>query len=190
MTELHSRKSSLIPVTASLGFLFLLMSATAPTWAEDNKVTLKSDTGKYAARCNGCIPGGANPDSAFVHETDPKASWAQWKLEKRTSGNYTLQSDTGKYFALCSRCIPGSAEPDSVFVHETDPNARWAQWKLARQANGKYTLQSVETGKYAARCNGCIPGGAEPDSVFVHETDPKANWAQWSISKVPVTRIK
>lgn len=144
-------------------------------------VNLKGNAGKYLARCNGCWKGyGAYPDSAFVHGTDPSASWAKWTLEYRGNGKYTLKSDNGKYLARCNGCINGGAYSDSAFVHATDPSASWAQWELERNGD-KYTLKS-DTGKYLARCNGCGPG-AYPDSAFVHGTSGQAS-AQWEITNV------
>jgi hypothetical protein len=142
---------------------------------------LLADNAQYLARCNGCTPGGAYADSAFVHETNPDAGWAQWSIERRPNGKYVLRADTGAYLARCNGCIPGAAYADSAFVHETNPDAGWAQWSIERRPNGKYVLRA-DTGAYLARCNGCIPGGAYADSAFVHETNPDASWAQWSLA--------
>jgi hypothetical protein len=96
-----------------------------------NYVLKSVDSGKYAARCNNCIPGGAYPDSVFVHVTDPNQAYAQWKLERLPNGKYAFMSaDSGKYAARCNNCAPGAAYPDNVFVHETNVNAAWAQWEI------------------------------------------------------------
>ena len=150
------------------------------------KVALKGDSGKYMARCNGCIPG-AYPDSAFVHIDDFNGSpWAQWEIENLGDGKYALKSDTGKYLARCNGCIPGGAYPDSAFIHVDSPDgAPWAQWEIERLGNGKYSLKS-DSGNYAGRCNSCVPGGAYPDNVMVHCTDPENEpWAQWEIIFLP-----
>jgi hypothetical protein len=171
----------------ALSCLILLTLTTAPVWGGEVTVVLKADSGKYAARCNGCIPGEAYPDNVAVHVTDPSKAYAQWKLHKLDNGNYTLQSvDSGKYAARCNGCIPKEAYPDSVFVHVKDPNKAYAQWRIKRLANGKYSLQSVDSGKYAARCNNCAPNAAYPDNVFVHVKDVKNSpWAQWEIIIIP-----
>ncbi|MDJ0800591.1 MAG: hypothetical protein QNJ51_27925 [Calothrix sp. MO_167.B12] len=151
------------------------------------KVALKADSGNYAARCNNCIPGGAYPDSVFVHVTDLAGSpWAHWEIEHLDNGKYALKADSGKYMARCNNCISDGAYPDSVFVHATNPNGEpWAQWEIERLDNGKYTLKA-DSGNYAARCNNCVPGGAYPDNVMVHSTNPSGEpWAQWEIIFLP-----
>lgn len=148
-------------------------------------VVLKGDNGHYLARCNNCVPGGAYPDSAFVHATDPAASCARWVLTHLDNGKYALQADSGKYLTRCNNCVPGGGDPDSATVHAASPgDGPFAQWTLQLQSNGKYTLQS-DSGKYLARCRDCVPGGAYQDSAFVHTTDPGAAWAQWTIVLVP-----
>ena len=96
------------------------------------KVALKADDGKYAARCNNCIPNGAYPDSVFVHVGDLASSpWAYWELEKMDNGKYAFKADSGKYMARCNNCIPNGAYPDSVFAHVTNPEGEpWAQWEI------------------------------------------------------------
>jgi putative hemolysin len=152
------------------------------------KVALKADSGKYMARCNNCIPGGAYPDSAFVHAESPKPAYAQWILKRLSrNGKYSIQSaDSKKFAARCNNCIPGGAYPDSAFVHADTPRSAYAQWILKRLSNGKYSIQSADSKKFAARCNNCVPGAAYPDNVFVHATDPeKEAWAQWEIITLP-----
>ncbi len=97
-----------------------------------------------------------------------------------------LKADSGKYMARCNNCIPNGAYPDSVFVHATNPNGEaWAQWEIERLDNGKYTLKA-DSGKYAARCNNCVPNGAYPDNVMVQSTNPNGEaWAQWEIIFLP-----
>jgi hypothetical protein len=45
----------------------------------EGKVNLKSDTGIYLARCNGC-GAGAHPDSATIHSPNPNDPWVTWTL--------------------------------------------------------------------------------------------------------------
>ncbi|MEA5510769.1 cytochrome P450 [Crocosphaera sp. UHCC 0190] len=97
----------------------------------NGKIALKADTGKYVARCRGCIVNGAYPDSVTVHVDDPSAGYAQFTPELLANGKYALKADTGKYVARCNGCSPGSAVPDTVTIHIDDPsNAPWAQWTV------------------------------------------------------------
>jgi hypothetical protein len=97
-----------------------------------------------------------------------------------------LKSDSGLYAARCNNCIPKEAYPDNVAVHVKDPGKAFAQWYSQKLDNGNYAFKSVDSGKYMARCNNCIPGVAYPDNVFVHATDPeKEAWAQWEIITLP-----
>ncbi|MEB3883084.1 hypothetical protein [Lyngbya sp. CCY1209] len=151
------------------------------------KIALKADTGNYLSRCNNCIPGGAYPDSAFVHVTELAGSpWAHWEIEHLDNGKYILKADTGNYLSRCNNCIPGGAYPDSVFVHVTDAaSTPAAQWEIERLDNGKYAFKA-NTGNYMSRCNNCISGGAYPDSVFVHVADAASTpAAQWEIIFLP-----
>ena len=98
----------------------------------NGKIALKADTGKFVARCNGCIVGGKVPDFVTVHATDSSQPYAQFKPVLLTNGKWALQSDTGKYAARCNGCSPGATTPNSVTVHATDPNKEaYAQWTLA-----------------------------------------------------------
>lgn len=98
----------------------------------NGKVALKADTGKYFARCNGCIRGGTTPDFITVHATNPEREpWAQFTLEQLPGGKVALRSDTGKYVARCNGCSSSSKYPDTVTVHmDSWRNAPWAQWTL------------------------------------------------------------
>lgn len=167
--------------------LTLLAISAGSLGAADLKIGLKADTGKYAARCNNCIPNESYPDNVAVHGTDLSKQYVQWYIQKLDNGNYALKSvDSGKYAARCNNCIPDASYPDSVFVHVTDPGPAYAQWVLTRLANGKYALRSADSGKYFARCNGCAPGSSYPDNVFVHLKDPSgAPYAQWEIILLP-----
>lgn len=97
-----------------------------------------------------------------------------------SNGNY-LASSAGQYLARCAGCVPGvpSGSPDNTAVHVIDPNRSVAQWTVKKLANGKFALRA-DTGKYLARCRGCIPG-VGGDSAFVHVSDPDAPFAQFTI---------
>ncbi|GBF79473.1 cytochrome P450 [Aphanothece sacrum] len=96
------------------------------------KIALKADTGKYVARCNGCIVNGAYPDFVTVHIDDPSLPYAQFTPERLANGKYALKADTGKYVSRCNGCSPTSAYPDTVTIHVDDPNnAPWAQWTVS-----------------------------------------------------------
>lgn len=100
------------------------------TRLKNGKYTLKSDNGKYMARCRDCMPGSPAPDSATMHVDDPNASYAQFNITKLANGKFAVQADTGKYLARCNGCAPGGL-PDAGFIHVSDPNAGpWAQWDI------------------------------------------------------------
>ena len=152
------------------------------------KIALRADSGKYLARCNNCIPGGAKPDNGFVHiDNYEKGAYAQWYIEYIDKGTYALRSvDSGHYFSRCNNCVPGGAYSDNASVHLKDARGRYAQWIIQKLPNGKYALRCSDSGMYLARCNNCVPKGAYPDSAFVHVKDPKrAGYAQWDIVFVP-----
>ncbi len=95
------------------------------------KIALKSDTGKYAARCRNCVQGGAYPDFLTIHVDDPSAAYAQFTPELLPNGKYALKADTGKYVSRCRSCSPGAAYSDTVTIHVDDPtNAPYAQWNM------------------------------------------------------------
>lgn len=95
------------------------------------KVALKADTGKFVARCNGCIVGGTVPDSATVHVTDSRLAYAQFTPELLPNGKYAFKADTGKYLARCNGCSPGSTVPNTVTIHATSPATQpFAQWAV------------------------------------------------------------
>lgn len=169
---------------------FLYLSTIAVTIQAEIKVALQADTSKFLARCNNCIPKGAKANNAFVHADSLQPAYAQFVLEKLENGKYALKSDTGAYLARCRNCVPGGAYPDNAGVHVSSdklPTAPYAQFELTRLENGKYTLKA-DTGNYLARCNNCIPGGAYPDSAFIHVSKDKvktAPYAQWDIIIIP-----
>ncbi|RHY97059.1 hypothetical protein DYB37_006827 [Aphanomyces astaci] len=149
-------------------------------------ISLRADTDWFMGRCNGCVPRGAYPDSAFVHVSDPKdAPWAQWQVFNTCDGKLVLQADTGKYLGRCNNCAPGAAYPDQAFVHVEDwHTSPWAKWVCVDAGNGKIALQA-DSGRYLARCNSCLPG-AYPNAAFVHATSVSEAYAQWTVvSKNP-----
>lgn len=94
------------------------------------KIALKSDTGKYVARCEACIRGGANPDFLVIHATNPSSPYAQFTPVLLRNGKYALRADTGKYVARCEGCSPGAAHPNTVTIHAGDPASPYAQWNI------------------------------------------------------------
>ncbi|OQR86572.1 cytochrome P450 [Achlya hypogyna] len=142
---------------------------------------LQSDTGLYLGRCNGCIPGGAYSDAAFVHVPSPGATTCgTWTVKNMPNGRIALQSDTGKYLARCNGCATGANYPDEAFVHSSDPTTPWSQWTCQDMGNGKIALQA-DTGNYLARCYGCVPG-SYPNVGMLHVTNPKIGpWSQWTV---------
>ncbi|OQR83689.1 cytochrome P450, partial [Thraustotheca clavata] len=163
------------------------MASASCTFNDGDLIALQADTGKFVARCNGCIPGGAYPDSAFVHVTQVNGNpWAVWKVTNTGNGKLALQADNGNYLARCNNCAPGAAYPDEAFVHVKDWNgAPYAQWTCVDGGSGKIALQS-DTGKFLGRCNNCLTNGANPDSAFVHVTSTSnAPWALFSVVRIP-----
>lgn len=99
--------------------------------ASNGKIALQADNGRYLARCNSCWRNGASySDSAFVHSTNPNASWSHWTLVPNKDGTYGLRADTGKYLARCRYCVRGGATSDYAFVHSTNPNTAYTKWRL------------------------------------------------------------
>ena len=158
------------------------------------KVALQSDTGNYLGRCNGCIPGGAYPDSAFVHVKESELAgspWAHWTIENLDGNKYILQADTSNCLARCNGCVPGGAYPDNAMVHVPYKDAKgagYAQWIIETLSPGKYALKSSDSGNYLGRCNNCIPDASNSDSAFVHVKPSElkgASWAHWNMFFLP-----
>ena len=161
--------------------------SAAASWAGEptpGVYALKADTGRYLARCNGCVTSSVSPDSASVDAATSSDTLAKWSLSKRPSGRWVLQMDTGRFLARCTNCGAG-AYPDSAFVHVESPDSQYAQWSISQRPNGKWVLQS-DSGRYLARCNGCFGGGTHLDMAFVHETNPDAPWAQWTLEPAEI----
>ncbi|OQR86307.1 cytochrome P450 [Thraustotheca clavata] len=157
---------------------------SACTFTDGQIIGLQADTGKFLSRCNGCVTGGAYPDSAFLHVSQLSGNpWSNWKVYNTGTGKLAFQADTGKYLARCNGCAPGAAYPDEAFVHVNNWRAgAWAQFTCVDLGNGKIGLHS-DTGKYMSRCNGCVKSSL-PDSVTMHVSDPKQGaYAQWTVVK-------
>lgn len=170
-------------------------ASTTLAMAGSVKVALRcSDSNKYLGHCNGCVPGGAFNDNAFVHVDESEingASWAHWTLENLGDQKYILQADSSNCLSRCNGCIPDAAYPDNASVHVSLAEAKeagYAQWIIEQMEPGKYALKCSDSGNYLGRCNGCVPGGAYADSAFVH-VEPSdiqgASWAHWNIFLVP-----
>ncbi|DAZ98078.1 TPA: hypothetical protein N0F65_005240, partial [Lagenidium giganteum] len=156
---------------------------TSSGLCKSDVISLQADTGRFVARCHNCAPGATYPDSATVHiDTPVDHPYAQWIIHRMSNGKAALQSvDSNKFLARCSNCHPGGAYPDSAFVHVDFPdNAPWAQWDIEVLTNDKVALRA-DSGRYLARCNNCVRGGAYADSVFVHSTSSSDPWAQFNV---------
>ncbi|SEM46036.1 hypothetical protein SAMN05444354_11743 [Stigmatella aurantiaca] len=154
----------------------------------NGKVALKSDNGKFVARCNGCIVGGAKPDFVTVHADSASQAYAQFSIERLSNGKYALKADTGKYLARCNGCSPGASTPNTVTVHATDPNKEaYAQWAITPlfPKGQKISLQA-DTGLYFARCNGCqkTVNNKFPDTVTVHVKAPTETYDQFEVREM------
>jgi len=140
---------------------------------------LIADNGLRLARCNGCGPG-ANPNSVSVHGKQGD-EFAIWTLES-VGNKCALKSDIGQYAARCNGCWRGGAYPDSVFDHVAQASADqpWSLWTVEIVGN-QYALKA-DTGRYMARCQGCVPGGAAPNFAFVHvDSYANASYALWTV---------
>lgn len=152
------------------------------------RVSLKADTGKYLARCNGCGRA-ATPDSASLHETNPANPWAIWTLET-VGDKVAFKADSGKYLSRCNNCWSSATKPDSAFVHVSATAGNpWAQWTPVDLGNGKWAFKA-DTGKYLARCTRCVTNGAYPDFAFVQATATTDPAAQWTVEyKFPTGNV-
>ena len=93
--------------------------------AGGGKLGLQADSGKYVARCNGCIVG-APPDMLTIHATTPFPI----TFEQTANGKCALKLDTGKYAGRCNGCSPGAAYPDTVAVKDSDFSQSWTQFEM------------------------------------------------------------
>lgn len=157
----------------------------------NGKIALKADTGKFVARCRGCIAGRGQPDFITVHVGDENPpDYAQFTPELLTNGKYALKADTGKYLARCNGCSPGAAYPDAVTVHASDPyKEAYAQWNIipiSFPTGSKIALQA-DTGTWFSRCNGCQRSvdGKIADTITVHiKGSPSAAYSQFKVASV------
>lgn len=184
-------------IFAGFASLIALLCASAvnaglpPVYQTGIPVTLQADSGNYLARCDNCVPNAKYPDSAFVHVTPSEVKtslYAHFYLERLSTGKYTLRSvDSGKYLAECEGCSPNGVYPDMAFIYvnrNAVEHTKAAQFTLVALENGKYAFQA-SSGNYLARCNGCVMGGAYPDSADFHTTAAdlaQSPWAQWVIT--------
>lgn len=97
---------------------------------DNGKVAFRADTGRYLARCRGCVPG-APSDTVTVHvDAARPPSYAQFRPVPMGRGRFALQADTGKYVARCRNCSPRAKTPDTLTIHESSPSAGYAQWRI------------------------------------------------------------
>jgi hypothetical protein len=151
-------------------------------------IALQSDTGKYLARCEACIPGAPVANSAFIHVVSPsEGPWAKWTVVDAGGGKIALKSDIGTYLARCNKCIPNAHLEDTAFVHATSPSVDYAKWTVEDAGDDKVGLKS-DIGKYLARCRTCIPtnlASGLDDSAFIHvQSLSEGPWAKWTVVKL------
>ncbi|CAK4289423.1 unnamed protein product, partial [Aphanomyces euteiches] len=93
----------------------------------------------------------------------------------------------GYYLSRCNNCAYGASYPDQAFVHVSDwKSAPWAQWTCEQADNGKIALKA-DSGKYLARCSGCVRSGPA-DVAFVHAAYWKDSpWAQFDVEYLSVS---
>lgn len=93
--------------------------------AGNGRIALRADSGKYLARCYGCIIG-APPDMLTVHQASPYP----FSIERVANGKCALKADTGNYVARCNNCSPGASVPDTVSINQTVATQSTAQFDL------------------------------------------------------------
>ncbi|KAH9112642.1 hypothetical protein LEN26_013253, partial [Aphanomyces euteiches] len=149
---------------------------------EGDVIALKADTGKYVTRCRNCIGGAAYPDSVnFQGPINSGTPYSYWTVVDAGNGKIALKGDLGNYLSRCNNCAPGASYPDEAFVHVSDwKSGPWSQWTCEDADNGKIALKA-DTGKYLARCNGCVRSGPA-DVAFVHAPAWRGSpWAQFEV---------
>lgn len=120
----------------------------------------------------------------------PAATATAASADELTGCKIALQADTGQWFTRCRGCQQAyfngtNFNEDTVTVHVNDPDgAPYAQFEMIDLGNGKVALRS-DLGQYVARCNGCVSGGAYPDFVTIHVTDPSVPYAQFDLELLP-----
>ena len=93
----------------------------------NGKVVFRADSGKFLARCRGCLSGGP-ADILTVHATDYNAAYVQFTPVNLPNGKVAFRSDNGNYLARCRNCSPGASTNDIVAIHESNNNQAYAQW--------------------------------------------------------------
>ncbi|KAG9401725.1 hypothetical protein AC1031_007438 [Aphanomyces cochlioides] len=145
-----------------------------------------ADTGYYATRCRNCMSWSKNPDSVTLqYALNEGTPYAFWTVYNTGGGKIVLKGDLGYYFARCNNCTPGGVYPDQAYVHVSDwKSAPWAQFTCEDAYNGKIALKA-DTGKYIARCKGCVPSGKD-DVISMHVDKWTAgDYAQFTVVKKP-----
>jgi hypothetical protein len=104
--------------------------------AGNGKIAFKADTGKFVARCQGCIIGGSVPNFVTVHVAGPTPpEFARFTPELLPNGKVALKADTGKYVNRCRNCSSGAAVSDTVTINATDPRSDvTAQWTVVSRS--------------------------------------------------------
>lgn len=146
-------------------------------------VYLRADTENYLAACEDCGPG-KYAYSVGVHV--PRGSTLSvWRF--KPVGAYCSLKNvvTGLYMSMCKRCRSGPSNLDSVFLWKKRVNKRKRVdlWKVHVGTDKKYMFESVASGKYLARCRGCVGKTTIADFAFVHVADPNAAYARWVVEK-------
>lgn len=121
--------------------------------AGGGKIGLQADSGKYVARCSGCVPG-APLDMLMVHSTKP------WPitLVAQANGKCGMLLDNGQFAGRCNDCSPGATVADTVAV------------KYAKAANGYTQFEMKVISEFDPqsnqRCNDLIQKSPATRSVF------------------------
>lgn len=141
------------------------------------KVYIVADNGLFLARCYECQEG--TQDTVTVHGRRGDG-FAVWTL-KEEGENCTLLSDVNKYAARCRDCWRNANHPDGVFNHVYYNQmivSPWAQWKVDK--HGDFFSFKTDTGKYMARCSGCVQNLVKENAAMVNYDTPTGA-ALWKI---------
>ncbi|WP_299769132.1 hypothetical protein [uncultured Dokdonia sp.] len=166
-------------------FFLTIMVIQSPLFAQLNNndiISLRADTGKWMARCYNCQKATTSNTITAHISNDAKTlpTYAKFTVKKMPNGKIALKTDNGKYLGRCRNCVTG-APSDILTAHVGSPNPSYAQFEPILLANGKYVFKS-DNGKYLARCRNCSPGSSVPDIVAIHENNPNAAYAQWTVT--------
>lgn len=151
-------------------------------FSNGNIIALKSDNGKWLARCHGCQKS-TYPNTATAHQAGNISdipAYAKFYVENASPGKMGLRADNGSYLARCNKCVTGGPDDIIAIGNVTDFNNSLSQFQPEKLPNGKYVFKA-DNGKYLARCNGCSSGSTTPDIVAIHEPDKNKPWAQWEV---------